>query len=60
MKYTVTKLDEFKAWMLSIKDRQTKFRLIRRVTRIENGLFGDSGPVGEDVQELREFFGLEI
>ena len=23
----------------------------------ENGLFGDSGPVGEDVQELREFFG---
>jgi len=57
MSYTVNKLDEFNAWMLSIKDRQTRFRLIRRVSRIENGLFGDSGPVGEDVQELREFFG---
>jgi len=57
MSYTVNKLDEFNAWMLSIKDRQTRFRLIRRVNRIENGLFGDSGPVGEDVQELREFFG---
>ena len=57
MSYTVNKLDEFNAWMLSIKDRQTRFRLIRRVNRIENGLFGNSGPVGEDVQELREFFG---
>ena len=57
MSYTINKLDEFNAWMLSIKDRQTRFRLIRRVNRIENGLFGDSGPVGEDVQELREFFG---
>lgn len=44
-------------WLQSIHDRKTRARLLIRLDRLENGLFGDSLPVGEGVVELREHFG---
>jgi putative addiction module killer protein len=57
MIYTVKRLPEFDNWILGIKDIDTKFKLLRRLERIQFGLFGDCRGVGEDVIELREFFG---
>ena len=55
--YTVKRLPEFDNWILGIKDYATQLKLLRRLERIQFGLFGDHRGVGEDVIELREFFG---
>ncbi len=57
MTYTVKRLPEFDNWILGIKDYATQLKLLRRLERIQFGLFGDHRGVGEDVIELREFFG---
>jgi len=57
MAYTVKRLPEFDNWILGIKDYATQLKLLRRLERIQFGLFGDHRGVGEDVIELREFFG---
>jgi putative addiction module killer protein len=57
MTYTVKRLPEFDNWILGIKDNATQLKLLRRLERIQFGLFGDHRGVGEDVIELREFFG---
>ena len=57
MEYTVKRLPEFDKWILGIKDYATQLKLLRRLERIQFGLFGDHRGVGEDVIELREFFG---
>jgi putative addiction module killer protein len=50
-------LPEFDAWFDSLKDPATRARLIRRLENAERGLLGDVALVGEDVSEMREFFG---
>lgn len=55
--YIVKRLDEFDKWLDSLKDRPTRIRLIRRLDKAKQGLLGDVKPVGEDVFEMREFFG---
>ena len=57
MTYTVKRLPEFDNWILGIKDYATQLKLLRRLERIQFGLFGDHRGVGEEVIELREFFG---
>ncbi len=57
MTYTVKRLPEFDNRILGIKDYATQLKLLRRLERIQFGLFGDHRGVGEDVIELREFFG---
>ncbi|MCK0512709.1 type II toxin-antitoxin system RelE/ParE family toxin [Aromatoleum buckelii] len=48
---------EFESWLNSLRDRPTRFRLLRRLEKAQRGLLGDVAPVGEGVFEMREFFG---
>lgn len=55
--YEVRKHPEFDAWIASLKDGNTKLRLLRRLEKLAKGLWGDAEPVGAGVSELREHFG---
>jgi putative addiction module killer protein len=46
----------FKFWLNGL-DQVNQVRIIRRIDRLEYGNFGDSKPVGDNVHELRFFFG---
>jgi putative addiction module killer protein len=53
----VRKTDVFTRWFENLKDRRAKARIQARIDRMEMGNFGDVGPVGEGVSELRIFHG---
>ncbi len=55
--YTIKPLPEFDAWIESLKDRQTQFRLLRRLEKAQRGLLGDVAALGDSIFEMREFFG---
>jgi putative addiction module killer protein len=57
MVYTVKRLDSFSDWLKSLKDGQTRMRLIKRLRKVQLGNLGDVEPVGEGVYEMREHFG---
>jgi putative addiction module killer protein len=43
----------FDAWFASLRDKRAVRRIQARIDRIEDGNFGDCGPVGEGVSEMR-------
>jgi putative addiction module killer protein len=43
----------FEAWFRDLVDRRAKQVILARLTRLEQGNFGDVKPVGEGVSELR-------
>lgn len=43
----------FEAWLLGLRDAQAVARIEARLARLAAGNFGDAGPVGEGVLELR-------
>ena len=47
----------FKDWLRSLRDRQTKARILSRIDRLRLGNFGDYQSVGDGVFELRIHFG---
>ena len=47
----------FIAWFESIRDKNTKNRIDKRLERLEDGNFGDCQSVGRGVFELRLHFG---
>jgi putative addiction module killer protein len=47
----------FERWMHSLRDKQTKARILTRIDRIRLGNFGDCTGVGDGVYELRIHFG---
>ena len=53
----IRKTDIFDKWFRKLKDRRAKARIQVRIDRMEMGHFGDVGPVGEGVSELRIFYG---
>lgn len=53
----VRKTEFFARWFENLKDRRAKARIQARIDRMEMGNFGDVGPVGEGVSELRIFYG---
>jgi putative addiction module killer protein len=53
----VRKTEFFAKWFDNLKDRRAKARIQARIDRMEMGNFGDVGPVGEGVSELRIFYG---
>ena len=55
--YTVFETDTFEQWMDGLRDRPTRIRLRRRLTKAMRGNLGDVKSVGEGVWEMREFFG---
>lgn len=49
--------EPFTEWLCGLKDVMGCKRILVRITRLEQGNFGDCEPVGEGVSELRMFFG---
>ncbi len=54
---TETEKEPFNEWLDGLKDAKTRVRILSRLDRVEQGYYGDSKAVGEDVFELRYFFG---
>lgn len=48
---------EFDVWLHSLRDRNARARLLRRLDRVSRGALGDVASVGEGVMEMREHFG---
>ena len=55
--FIIKRLPEFDAWFDGLRDRTTSIRLAVRLDKVQRGLLGDVGPVGDGVFEMREFFG---
>lgn len=53
----VIQTEEFKEWLLGLKDRQAVQRVIARVERMALGNLGDVKPVGAGVSETRIDYG---
>ena len=49
--------DPYQQWLDELRDKVAKIAIIRRVNKLEDGLFGDSEPVGDGVAELRLHLG---
>ena len=43
----------FREWLHRLKDERGRMAILRRISRVEQGNFGDHKPVGEGVHELR-------
>jgi putative addiction module killer protein len=50
---TLVQSSRFEAWLRDLADQRAKARILVRLTRIEQGNFGDCRPVGEGVSEMR-------
>lgn len=48
--------EPFTDWLYGLKDSMGRKRILIRITRLEQGNYGDCEPVGEGVSELRMFF----
>jgi len=57
MKYTLQSTKTFSRWLSGLKDRTVKNQLLSRLARVENGNFGDTKALSDDLFELRCFFG---
>lgn len=55
--YSVIETEEFTQWVDGLKDKTTRVRLRVRLRKATLGNLGDVKPVGNDVYEMREFFG---
>ena len=55
--FTVKHTPQFDDWLGGLRDRQTRFRLLRRLEKAQRGLLGYVPPVGDGIHEMREFFG---
>jgi len=53
----VSQTDEFSDWVNNLRDRKARAIILRRISRLALGAFGDVEPVGEGVSELRIHFG---
>ena len=55
--YEITTTEVYDEWFGSLKDTKGKARINARLRRVELGNFGDTEPVGDNVSEVRFFFG---
>jgi len=49
--------EPFTEWLFGLRDVMGRKRILARVSRLQQGNYGDCEPVGEGVSELRLFFG---
>ena len=54
---TVRETDNFKKWIRGLNDKIAQSIINARIRRISVGNFGDVGPVGGDISELRIDYG---
>jgi len=54
---TFHRSDEFDSWLVALKDKVGRARIVHRIRSAEHGNFGDCEPVGEGVSEMRIHFG---
>lgn len=50
---TFLRSDEFNSWLVALKDKVGRARIIHRIRSAEHGNFGDCEPVGAGVSEMR-------
>ena len=55
--YTVRTTVAFARWLGSIRQPAHRDRLLQRIERLEDGILGDTKPVGSGIYELRLHFG---
>lgn len=55
--FSLKPLPQFSAWLDALPDITVRSVVIARLKRLELGLMGDVGPVGEGVSELRIHLG---
>ena len=49
--------EPFTDWLNDLRDVMGRKRILARISRLQDGNYGDCEPVGEGVSELRMFFG---
>lgn len=54
---TFERSEEFNAWLIGLKDKVCRARIVHRIRSAEHGNLGDCEPVGEGVSEMRMHFG---
>ncbi|NOQ46083.1 MAG: type II toxin-antitoxin system RelE/ParE family toxin [Desulfobulbaceae bacterium] len=57
MKYKIESTKQYDKWFAKLKDSLIKIRVLARLSRVENGNFGDFKPLSPSLFELRFFFG---
>ena len=55
--YEIKKTTQFQKWLKNLKDIKTKARLTLRLKSVSLGNFGDHKSLGQNLFELRFFFG---
>ncbi len=55
--YTLVRTSAFDEWLRRLNDQKGKARILARLISAEQGNFGDCGPVGEGVSEMRIHYG---
>ena len=53
----IRKTETFLKWFKKLKDLTGKYLIAARISRLEEGNFGDAKPVGEGVSEMRIDYG---
>ena len=49
--------EPFTDWLNDLRDQKSRRAVLKRIGRLEHGLYGDCKPIGEGVSELRIFLG---
>ena len=57
MRYELRSTKQYDKWLVGIKDRQARNRILRRIDSMAIGSFGDHKTIGANLFELRMFFG---
>jgi putative addiction module killer protein len=57
MKYGLRSTEQYDKWFAKLKDHTVRLNILARLARAENGNFGDSRQLDENLFELRFFFG---
>lgn len=60
MEYKIDSTKQFDKWFAKLKDSLVKIRILARLSRVENGNFGDFKPLSPMLYELRFFFGFGL
>jgi len=55
--YIIHKTDAFIDWLVKLKDLKAKAKIAIRISRAEDGLFGDSRVLGKGLSELKIDYG---